>query len=260
MNSNGFISSSRCGIFVDVDVEADAAAARHLAALEVVRPAAPQVAEADEQLVVEQLEARLDEQLLLERVAHLDGRALVLGPLVELLAREHARAADAVAAGGRADEQHEVARAGRHRAREVLLAHEADRHRVDEAVALVGLLEVDLAADGRHAEAVAVAADAGDRALEQVALARLVERAEAQRVERGDRTRAHREDVADDAADAGRRALVGLDRAGVVVRLHLEGDRPAVAHADDARVLAGALQHVRARRSGTCRSALRECL
>ena len=122
----------------------------------------------------------------------------------------------------------------------------AERHRVDEAVALVGFLEVDLAAHRGHAEAVAVAADAGDRALEQVALARLVERAEAQRVQRGDRARAHREDVADDAADAGRRALVGLDGAGVVVRLHLEGDRPAVADADDAGVLAGALQHARA--------------
>ena len=153
-------------------------------------------------------------------------------------------AADAVAAGRRADEQDHVAGTRGHRPREVLLAHEAERHRVDEAVALVRVVEVDLAADGGDAEAVAVAADAGDRALEQVALPRLVQRAEAQRVQRGDRTRAHREDVADDAADAGRRALVGLDRARVVVALHLEGDGPAVADADDAGVLAGALEHV----------------
>ena len=38
------------------------------------------------------------------------------------------------------------------------------------------------------------------------------------------RARAHGEDVAQDAADAGRRALVGLDVGWVVVALHLEDD------------------------------------
>ena len=66
----------------------------------------------------------------------------------------------------------------------------------------------------------------------------VVGRAEAQRIEVGDGARAHGEHVAHDAADAGRRALVGLDVARVVVALHLEDDGPAVAHVDDARVLA----------------------
>ena len=52
---------------------------------------------------------------------------------------------------------------------------------------------------------------------------------------------AHGEDVAQDAADAGGSALVGLDVAGVVVRFDLEGAGPAVAHVDDARVFAGPL-------------------
>ena len=56
-------------------------------------------------------------------------------------------------------------------------------------------------------------ADAGDHALEQVARALGVELAEAQRVEHRDRARADREDVAQDAADAGGRALEGLDGA-----------------------------------------------
>ena len=71
--------------------------------------------------------------------------------------------------------------------------------------------------------------------------------AEAQRVEAGDRPRAHGEDVAQDAADARRRALVGLDERRVVVRLHLEDDREAVADVDDAGVLARALDDARAR-------------
>ena len=68
--------------------------------------------------------------------------------------------------------------------------------------------------------------------------------AEAQRVEVGDRPRAHREHVAHDAADARRRALVGLDVGRVVVALHLEDGAVAVAEVDDARVLARALDHL----------------
>ena len=68
----------------------------------------------------------------------------------------------------------------------------------------------------------------------------VVDRAEAQLVHDGDRARAHRDDVAHDAADAGRGALERLDVARVVVRLDLEGDRPALADVDDAGVLAHA--------------------
>ena len=73
----------------------------------------------------------------------------------------------------------------------------------------------------------------------------MVGRAEAQEVEARHRPRAHGEDVAQDAADPGRRALVGLDERGVVVALHLEDDRVAVADVDDAGVLARPLDHPR---------------
>ena len=74
-------------------------------------------------------------------------------------------------------------------------------------------------------------------------------RPEAQRVHDRDRPGAHRQDVADDAADAGGRALVRLDVGRVVVRLDLEGDGPAVADVDHAGVLAHAdQQRVRLRR------------
>ena len=79
-----------------------------------------------------------------------------------------------------------------------------------------------------------------------MARARMVRIAEAERVQRRDRPRAHGEDVAQDAADAGRRALIGLDVGGVVVALHLEdGDEP-VADIDDAGVLARPLDDHRA--------------
>ena len=202
-----------------------------------------EVLHADGEAGVEQLEARLDEPLLLVRVADLHRRALRLGALVEAGRREHARAADAVAPGRRAEQHREVAHAlgpGEH---QPLDRQHAEAQHVDERVVAVAVVEHDLAADGRHADRVAVAADAGDDAFDQVAGAGVVERAEAQRVHERDRPRAHREDVADDAADAGGRALVGLDRRRVVVALDAHRDREAVADVDDAGALARADEH-----------------
>ena len=78
---------------------------------------------------------------------------------------------------------------------------------------------------------------------DQVARLRMLRIAERQRVEAGDRPRAHGEDVAQNAADAGRGALIGLDVARVVVALHLEHDGEPVADIDDAGILARALDH-----------------
>ena len=100
-----------------------------------------------------------------------------------------------------------------------------------------------LAAHGGHADRVAVAGDAADHALHDPPVAGVVEGAEVQRVEEGDGPGAHGEDVADDAADAGGRALVGLDGRGVVVALDAQGDGDAVADVDHAGVLAEAGQH-----------------
>ena len=71
----------------------------------------------------------------------------------------------------------------------------------------------------------------------------MVGRAETQKVEARHRPRAHGEDVAQNAADPGRRALVGLDERGVVVALHLEDDRVSAADVDDAGVLPRPLDH-----------------
>ena len=98
--------------------------------------------------------------------------------------------------------------------------------------------KTDLAADGRHADAVPVVADPADRAPEVP-----VGLGEAQPVEERDRARPHRDDVAEDPADTRRRALERLHRGGVVVALDLERDRHPVAEVEHARVLAGALEH-----------------
>src|ERR1019366_1623143 len=81
----------------------------------------------------------------------------------------------------------------------------------------------------------------------QVSNARRVERTEAQRVEHRDRSRAHGEDVTENAADAGGRALIRLDGGRMVVRLDLERHGESVTDRDHAGVLTGTLQHVRRR-------------
>src|SRR5262249_61296740 len=79
-----------------------------------------------------------------------------------------------------------------------------------------------------------------------------VELAEAERVEDGDRPRPHREDVAENPTDAGRRPLKRLDERRMVVALDLEDDRPAVADNGRARGLTGALVHVAAALLRSC--------
>ena len=122
-------------------------------------------------------------------------------------------------------------------ARHAVRREEPDAHRVDERVRRVGVVEDRVAADGGDADAVAVVADAADRAAElEPGLA------EAQAVEERDRAGAHGDDVAEDPADPRRRALEGLDRGRMVVALDLERDGLAFAEVDDARVLARPLQ------------------
>src|SRR5258708_756122 len=72
---------------------------------------------------------------------------------------------------------------------------------------------------------------------------RIVGTAEAERIHHRDGTRAHGKDVAQDAADAGGRALERLDEAGMVVRFDFESDDVAAADIDDAGVFAGTLHH-----------------
>ena len=125
---------------------------------------------------------------------------------------------DAVAAGLRAEIDDRIADAGRGRREDRVPLGDADRHGVDENVAVIAAMKADRAADRRHAERIAVAADAGDDARDEAPRLRVIGRAEAQEIERGDRPCAHGEDVAQNAADPGRRALIGLDEGGMVVR------------------------------------------
>ncbi len=188
---------------------------------EQVRPGRAHVLDGDDAAFVHDLEASLEQQFFRERIAHLHGRALGLQVLAELR-RRHGGAVDAVAAGLGAEINDRHADAGGGRVENLVLLGDAHRHGVDQIVAVIARMKAHRAAHGRHAEGVAVAADAGDHAGHQMPGLGMLGIAERKRIEAGDRPRAHGEDVAQDAADAGGGALIGLDVARVVVALHLE--------------------------------------
>ena len=114
MTSKGSMAGFAAGHDVDVDVHAHAAACRGLRG-GTREPRAAEVLDPHHQTPVEQLEAGLDEPLLLEGVAHLHAGALRrVGVRVSPLAPEggrgqHAHPADPVAPGGRAQEHGQVA-------------------------------------------------------------------------------------------------------------------------------------------------------
>ena len=219
-----------------------------------------EVLDALDQVAREQLEAALDEHLLGERVAHLHRGALGGAAFGEGVGCEDRRPADAVAARARAEQHHLVAGALGVGEVQVLVAEHADRERVDERVRLVHRVEPRLAADVRQAEAVAVERDAADHAVHDARRVGVGDLAEAQRVHDRDRAGAHRDDVAHDAADAGRGALERLDVARVVVRLDLERDRPALADVEHAGVLAHADHEVLAHLVGDLLAELAQVL
>ena len=74
----------------------------------------------------------------------------------------------------------------------------------------------------------------------------MIDAAEAERIERSDRPRAHGEDIAQDAADAGGRALIRLDERRMIVAFHFKSHGKPAADIDDTGIFTGTLQHIRA--------------
>jgi hypothetical protein len=69
-----------------------------------------------------------------------------------------------------------------------------------------------------------------------------------QGIHQRDRPRAHGENVADNPADAGCGALVGLDERWVVMRFDFENGSQAVADVDHTGILSGTLNYMRGTR------------
>ena len=133
---------------------------------------------------------------------------------------------DAVAAGVGAHQQQNAARHSRRGRGQPVFADQPDAHGINQRIAGVGLIEIDLATDVRHADAVSVPRYATHDAAEKVAVCcavyGVIKRSEAQGIEQRDGARAHGQDIPHNASDTRGRPLEGLHGRGMVVRLHLE--------------------------------------
>src|SRR5215469_1456058 len=158
---------------------------------------------------------------------------------------------DAVTTGFRTDIHHKVARTGCGRIEDPVGSGEADAHCVDQNIAVIGGVELALAAYGRHADAIPIPADPRYDTGQEVPSKRMVRAAEAQRVEDRNRSRPHCKDIAQNATHTCRGALIRFDKRGVIVALDLENDSVAVADVDDAGILARAANNLRSC-SGQC--------
>ena len=151
---------------VQRQLNAEAALARHLKAGG-GKASRPHILDGNDRIGGHQLQAGLDQQLFGEGVADLNGRALLLRLVVEGGGR-HRGAVDAVTPGLRTDIDDRVARALSLGREDPVGRRDADGHGVDQRVAVVGGVELALAADGRHADAIAIAADAAHDPVDQV--------------------------------------------------------------------------------------------
>src|SRR4029453_18000769 len=119
---------------------------------------------------------------------------------------------------------------------------------VHQGISGVSIVERDFTADGWNTDAVAVAGNAGDDAFDDSSSAGAVgpvHLAEPERVHKCDWSRAHGENVTDDAADTRRCTLIWLDERWMVVRFDLEDRCQSITDVDSPCILAGSLQHPR---------------
>ncbi len=228
---------------LNVDLDAGARARPHLGG-RAGESGRAHVLDADHGAGGEGFQAGLEQHLLHERVAHLDGGPAFLAPLPEL-GGGHGRAVDPVPSRLGAHVEDGVAHALRAAKEDLARFHEPEAEGVHQRVLAVAVLEHHLSPHGGTAEGVAVAADPGDDPRKQATVLRIGGRPEAQGVQDRDGPRAHGEDVAQDPAHPGGRPLVGLDERRVVVRLDLEDRAEAVPDVHRPRVLPRPLNDAR---------------
>ena len=169
-----------------------------------------------------QLHGGLEKQLLLKRVANLNRGYVVGGVFGQVFGRKGG-SVDAVAARRRTDNVDGVAHPASLGADLLAHFHDSGRECIHQRILLVAVVKVDLAADGRNSEAVAVVPNALDHAIDQPLGAVGSRIAKAKGIQLSNWAGTHGENVAVDSAHSRRSTLVGLHGRRVVVRLNFEG-------------------------------------
>ena len=152
---------------------------------------------------------------------------------------------NAIAAGLGPHINHGIANARRLGGENAISPRNANRHGIHQRIAIVARMEIHLAAHGRHAHAIPVTANAAHHTINDALHARRIRRAETQRIQIGNRPRAHGEDIAQNAAHPRRRTIIGFDVRWVVVAFHFENRGQPLTDVNHAGILARALDHPR---------------
>ena len=147
---------------VEIQLDAEIAAGAHFDG-RTGEAGGAHVLDRDDGTGLHQFQAGFQQAFFGERITDLNRGALFFDRVVEFR-RGHGRAADAVAAGLGAEIDDGKADAFGLGQEDRVGFGKAGGEGIDQAVAVVAGMELDFAADGRNAEGVAVAADAGDDA------------------------------------------------------------------------------------------------
>ena len=190
---------------------------------------------------VESLETCLNQTLLKEGITDLDRRTIIQRVSTELRTGKTGTP-HAVPSGCAADINDRVANslsAGFH---DLLGLHQTKSHGIHQWITGVGRIESHFTTDGGHSHAIAVMGNAGDHPFDQAHIGRILQRTETQSIEQCDWPSAHREDVAQDPPNTGRRSLKGLNRGGMVVTFDLESEAMSIAQIHHTSVFTGTHQ------------------
>ena len=151
--------------FGEIDLDAGAAAAGRFAG-RTGQPRRAHVLNAGDRVGREQFEARFEQQFFHERIADLH-RGTIFARFLGQFARRERRACETIATRRRADVKNRIAHAVGRAARDLFVTQHAEAKSIHERIALETFVEINLAADGRDADAIAVMRDARDDAGEQ---------------------------------------------------------------------------------------------
>ena len=177
------------------------------------------------------LQTGLDQPFFQERIANLNGRAVIQGIGTEFSTGETG-AAHAIPTGGAAHVNHRIPHPLGAGLDDLFGLHQTQRHGVHQRIPPVGGIESHFTTNGGHTNAIAVMGDAGHNAFDQPNVDGVFKGAETQCIQQRDRASSHGEDVPQDAADAGGGTLEGLHSRGVVVAFNLESQAMAFPQVD----------------------------
>ena len=159
---------------------------------------------------------------------------------------------DAIAPGARAHIHNWISSPARGGIKNAILVRNPDRHRVHQNIFIIASMKIGFTTNRWHAHAIAITTNTRNHAAHQMLGFGMINRPKTQSVQIGDRARAHCEDVTHDPANTGCRALIGLNKAGMVMAFHFENCRKrffplARTNIDNACIFAGPANHPRGR-------------